>query len=53
VAFDAIKGRVTGKQTGKSLMVRSLAGIGETALLRALISRMDDWPNNRLYPRLN
>lgn len=29
----AIKGKVTGKQTGKSLLVRSLAGIGETAAM--------------------
>jgi len=32
-SLDAIKGKVTGKQTGKSLMVRSLAGIGETAAM--------------------
>lgn len=31
--LDAIKGKVTGKQTSKSLMVRSLAGIGETAAM--------------------
>lgn len=33
ISLDAIKGKVTGKQTGKSLMVRSLAGIGETAAM--------------------
>jgi len=33
ISLDAIKGNVTGKQTGKSLMVRSLAGIGETAAM--------------------
>ena len=32
-SLDAIKGKVTGKQTGKNLMVRSLAGIGETAAM--------------------
>jgi len=32
-SLDAVKGRVTGKQTGKSVMVRSLAGIGETAAM--------------------
>ena len=29
----AIKGKVTGKQSGKSLMVRSLSGLGETAAM--------------------
>jgi len=31
--LEAIKGRVTGKQTGKSLLVRSLSGIGETVAM--------------------
>jgi hypothetical protein len=31
--LEAIKGKVTGKQTGKSLMMRSLSGIGETAAM--------------------
>ena len=31
--LEAIKGRVTGKQAGKSLLVRSLSGIGETAAM--------------------
>jgi hypothetical protein len=29
----AIKGKVTGKQSGKSLMLRSLSGLGETAAM--------------------
>jgi hypothetical protein len=33
MSLAAIKGRVTGKQNGKSLMVRSLSGIGETAAM--------------------
>jgi len=33
MSLAAIKGRVTGKQSGKSLMVRSLSGIGETAAM--------------------
>jgi hypothetical protein len=32
-SLEAIKGKVTGKQSGKSLMVRSLSGIGETAAM--------------------
>jgi len=32
-SLNAIKGKVTGKQIGKSLVVRSLAGIGETAAM--------------------
>jgi hypothetical protein len=31
MSLAALKGNVTGKQSGKSLMVRSLSGIGETA----------------------
>jgi hypothetical protein len=31
--LEAIKGKVTGKQTGKSMLVRSLAGIGQTAAM--------------------
>jgi hypothetical protein len=33
MSLAAIKGKVTGKQSGKSLMVRSLSGIGETAAM--------------------
>jgi hypothetical protein len=33
MTFQALKGKVTGKQAGKSLMVRSLSGIGETAAM--------------------
>jgi hypothetical protein len=33
MSFQALKGKVTGKQAGKSLMVRSLSGIGETAAM--------------------
>ncbi len=31
--LQAIKGKVTGKQAGKSMLVRSLSGIGETAAM--------------------
>ena len=31
--LQAIKGKVTGKQSGKSMLVRSLSGIGETAAM--------------------
>jgi hypothetical protein len=31
--FQAIKGQVTGRQRGKSMLVRSLSGIGETAAM--------------------
>ncbi|HET9101699.1 MAG TPA: TrbI/VirB10 family protein [Acidobacteriaceae bacterium] len=31
--LEAIKGKVTGKRAGKSLLVRSLSGIGETAAM--------------------
>jgi Bacterial conjugation TrbI-like protein len=33
MSLAAIKGRVTGKQSGKNLMVRSLSGLGETAAM--------------------
>jgi hypothetical protein len=33
MSLAAIKGTVTGKQSGKSLMVRSLSGLGETAAM--------------------
>jgi type IV secretory pathway VirB10-like protein len=33
MSFQALKGKVTGKHAGKSLMVRSLSGIGETAAM--------------------
>jgi hypothetical protein len=33
MSLAAIKGKVTGKQSGKSLMVRSLSGLGETAAM--------------------
>jgi hypothetical protein len=33
MSLAAIKGKVTGKQNGKSLMVRSLSGLGETAAM--------------------
>lgn len=33
MSLQAIKGRVTGKKAGKSLLVRSLSGIGETAAM--------------------
>jgi len=33
MTLQAIKGKVTGKQTGKSMLVRSLSGIGETAAM--------------------
>ncbi|HEY2467765.1 MAG TPA: TrbI/VirB10 family protein, partial [Terracidiphilus sp.] len=33
MSLQAIKGKVTGKQAGKSMLVRSLAGIGETAAM--------------------
>jgi hypothetical protein len=33
MSLAAIKGKVTGKQSGKSLMVRSLSGQGETAAM--------------------
>jgi hypothetical protein len=33
MSLAAIKGNVTGKQNGKSLMVRSLSGLGETAAM--------------------
>lgn len=32
-SLEAIKGKVTGEQSGKSLMVRSLSAIGETAAM--------------------
>ena len=33
MTLQAIKGKVTGKQAGKSMLVRSLSGIGETAAM--------------------
>jgi len=33
MSLQAIKGKVTGKQSGKSLLVRSLSGLGETAAM--------------------
>ena len=33
MSLQAIKGKVTGKQVGRSMLVRSLAGIGETAAM--------------------
>jgi hypothetical protein len=33
MSLQAIKGKVTGKQSGKSLLVRSLAGLGETTAM--------------------
>jgi len=33
MSLQAIKGKVTGKQAGKSMLVRSLSGIGETAAM--------------------
>jgi hypothetical protein len=33
MSLQAVKGTVTGKQAGRSMMVRSLAGIGETAAM--------------------
>ena len=33
MSLDAVKGTVTGKQAGRSMLVRSLAGIGETAAM--------------------
>jgi hypothetical protein len=33
MSLQAVKGTVTGKQTGRNMLVRSLAGIGETAAM--------------------
>jgi hypothetical protein len=33
MSLQAVKGTVTGKQAGRSMLVRSLAGIGETAAM--------------------
>lgn len=33
MSLQAIKGKVTGKQSGKSMLVRSLSGLGETAAM--------------------
>jgi hypothetical protein len=33
MSLQAVKGTVTGKQVGRSMLVRSLAGIGETAAM--------------------
>ena len=33
MSLQAIKGKVTGKQSGRSMLVRSLSGIGETAAM--------------------
>ena len=34
MSLQAIKGKVTGKQSGRSMLVRSLSGIGETAVMQ-------------------